>query len=649
MGNLGWFCKSFMPLVLEKLNPLLKVAIIAGVVPAVKMHIERGDSLNALDANGSRPLHLAALKGHVEIIRLLLEAGADQTIADSNGNTALEIAKSCGFNECYDLLSDNLKPLVIESADELPLDFEDDDVIAGAVDEWKPEEIQIAPAGDESLIDLAVAVNLDISTHQIINTDTSWDDLDLYLPESVSLKSEDKDWLARIKQLFGIAVSEGSVPLSLAEEICEDEYGAVDVQLLEKVLRVVHDLEAQTDERVGCTLLDWNHDNSESEEIVDEAVSRLENFSTNAADPMKQYIKDMRNRQLLNSEQEVTLGKEIEESTAEAMKILSRWPSGLRCLVWQYVPNEDLEVETDEEDDELEFDGLEDVLGVIDQPKRVQELLLSVGLSRGELLKLSMAMQEDRGELAGLFRASLASGENARNTMVASNLRLVLSVARQYAWSALPFEELIQAGNIGLMKGVDKWDWSRGFKLSTYATWWIKQSITREIADRESLIRVPVHLQEKLRKAMRDVRKSMKTVKPSHIAEEVAKRIGGSPERVERLLSIQNGPIPYDDEMFDQESSHSYMESSYEMDPARIYERNDTKIAIAKMLERLNERDRRIMAMRFGIDSDEPCTLEECGQAFGLTRERVRQVEAKAFKTLNTSGNRAVLANIYYT
>lgn len=638
-----------MSLVPEKLNPLLKMAIASGVSSAVRMHIERGDKLNAKDANGNGPLHIAALKGHVEIIKLLLEAGADQTLADSNGNTPLEIARCCGFNECYDLLSENLKPLGVGTSDELTLDFEDDDVFAGAVDEWKPEIVQIAPAGDESLIGLAAAVNLDISAHKIINTDTSWDDLDLYLPESVSLKSEDKDWIARLKLLFGIAVSEGSVPLRLVEEVCEDEFGTVDDLLLEKVLRVVHDLEAQTDERFGCNLFDWNNDNSDSEEIVDEAVSRLENYTTNAADPMKHYIKDMRNRQLLNSEQEVKLGKEIEESTAEAMKILSEWPSGLRCLVGQHVQNEEIEAEIDEEDDELEFDGLEGVLGVIDQPKKVQDLLLSVGLSRGELLKLSMGMQEDQSDLAGLFRASLASGENARNTMVASNLRLVLSIARQYAWSALPFEELIQAGNIGLMKAVDKWDWRRGFKLSTYATWWIKQSITREIADRESFIRVPVHLQEKLRKTMRDVLMSIKTDKPSRISEEVAKRMGGSTERVDRLLSIQNGPIPYDDEMFDQESSNGYMESSCGMDPARIYEKKDTKIAISKMLAILNERDRKIVAMRYGIGSDEPCTLEECGQAFGLTRERVRQVEAKAFKTLNAPKSRAVLANIYYT
>lgn len=634
----------------EKLNSFLRMAIVAGVTSAVQMHIQRGDTLNALDVNGNGPLHLAALKGHADIIWLLLEAGADQTIVDSNGKTPIEVARGHGFEECVQAFDRHIKDLSSGNTRLYAFEFEDDGDSGSSIEGWEAEADQIAPAGDENLIRLAAAVNSEISAHRVINTDTNWDELDLYLPESINIRSEDFDWLSRLKLLFGIAIKEGSVPSQLVNKICEDEYGIVDERLFENISRVLYDLAAQLDERIGCGISDWHHETSSADELVDEAVSRVEDLSTNTTDPLKHYIKDMRSRLLLDGEQEVILGKEIEISTNDAMEILSRWPEALRLIVEQCAPiKAELDAEHDEDDGDEEFEGLDEVLDVIEQPAKIRKLLLSVGLSRGELLKLSMTLSDDQSDLANAFKASLSSGEKARNTMITSNLRLVLSIARQYAWSSLPFEELIQVGNIGLMKAVDKWDWKRGFKLSTYATWWIKQSISKEIADSESLIRVPVHLQEKLRKAKREVLKGEKLIAPSIFADEIAKRMGGAPERVNRLLAIQEGPVSFDDEDFDQNSSQSYMEIAGDMDPASLYEKTDTRNAIVKILERLKERDRNIVAMRFGVNSDEPSTLEECGQAFGLTRERVRQVEAKAFKTLSAPVNKAVLAEIYYT
>ncbi len=638
----------------EKLNPFLKIAITAGVPSAVRMHIERGDSINALDINGNGSLHLAALKGHADIIQLLLEAGADRAILDFNGKTAIEVAQNSGSKECVRVLREwtGITPTVDIIKESF--EFEDDDDGAVAFNDWEPEKTQIAPEGDESLIKLAAVVNSEISVHQVIDRDTNWDDLDLYLPESVSSKTEDKEWLASLKLLLGITIREGSVPELLVNEICEDEFGLVNHELSEKISRVVYELAGQIDERVGYSLSDWNHDETVQEVLIDEAVVRLEELSSNSTDPMKHYIKDMRARLLLDAEQEVMLGKEIEKSTNDAMVILSRWPAALSRLVEQCAPINDVfddeaEAEGDDREDEDSLSGIEGVLGVIENPGEVVKLLLTVGLSRSELLKLSTSMEGDQTESANAFRGALASGEKARNTMITSNLRLVLSIARQYAWSELPFEEIVQAGNIGLMKGVDKWDWKRGFKLSTYATWWIRQSISRDIADRETFIRVPVHLQEKLRKVKREVIEDKKIDSTIRLAEEIAKRMGWTLERVSRLLDVKKGPDRFDEEVFDQNLSQIYMELASDKDPALIYERNDTRSAIARMLNKLKERDRHIMVMRFGLNSDEPCTLEECGQAFELTRERVRQVEANAFRTLSAPTNRALLSEMYYT
>ena len=237
---------------------------------------------------------------------------------------------------------------------------------------------------------------------------------------------------------------------------------------------------------------------------------------------------------------------------------------------------------------------------------------------------------------ADLARAAQAGDEDARRRLSEANLRLVVSVAKRYAGRGLPFLDLIQEGNLGLMKAAEKFEPDRGFKFSTYATWWIRQSITRAIADQGRTIRIPVHLVESINRVKKTAGELLRKNGREPTAEELAVRLDMEPDRIRELLQLAQDPISLETPVGEEEDAHleDFIQDEEAGIPADEAGRQLLRRELLGVLKSLTPREERVIALRFGLEDGRARTLEELGREFNVTRERVRQIEAKALRKL---------------
>jgi len=693
-----------------RMNRLFRVAVIGGAEQAVRLHISRGDDLNALDAGGMTALMLASARDKVHVCRLLIEAGADPWLADAHGRTALDIAARSGAVQTLALLSQLAPPALpslmppppkaeqsaqtdgVETPESEESDRPDDEDGFGR---WEAEPELSAPEQDPELVKELAQAHRAITDFIPFDDSTDWDDSDLLLPERAAalLGPEDAEARADLRLILLRALREGSVPDELVDEVAHRMDGDEADGIASAIRLAVWDLGAECDERFEFES-SWENfkvhvdpeESGDEEDSVSEALAHIEGNVSTRNDPLRAYQREFQRLELLSAEEEVKLAKAMEAAVANACRALARWPEGFRQLLADTSaalagertlrslvagPSASSEMADGDQPSEVVAQAVDGDRGDVDGDsdaseggaegaradeleslKRhaseieslatsanaasgaIEERIQGLNLARAYLVELLSCVEQLHGGPGREFLDAMAPYLRARDEMARGNLRLAFAVAKKHFYSGMELADLVQEANMGLLKAVDKFDWRRGLRFSTYATWWIRQQASRSIADKGRQIRLPVHIHEQARRAVWEAKHFENAHGRQPTSVDLGEMLQLPASRVHALLDLLRDPLPIDIVGIDECMSADYSARFVAEDPELLAERRELCRVVHDVLAALKTRERQILCWRFGIGNDDPQTLEEIGAQFEVTRERIRQIEAKAIRKL---------------
>lgn len=729
------------------LSRFLRMAVLAGVESAVKIHIDRGDDLNARDAQGQTPLMLSASRNKATICAFLLDAGADAYLLDPFGRSALAIAHAAGAHDAAQVIEKAGAPAAAPIAEAQKLGHQPDNLSAAdpanlttCVDSqesirtevsepraesklrlaaaplldlcvsegdgfdlagWEAEEDQPPPEGDATLTAAAFEIQSAITEHQPIDTSADWDDFEAFLPDRAAPlpRADDAESRERLRLVLLRAIREGSIPQTALDDLAIGDDGEPDDEAVALLRMVVNDLGAETDERFEYRA---PHENFEvfvapdekpgEEDAVAEALAFVDDLAGRRNEPLRIYQREFQREALLTAEAEVALGQGMERGLERALDALASWHSGIGAaleaaqkvasgdmpLRWlssgrqaepqegnpiagsefdaEGAPSTESSAETDggEDDNDSQFGpdsktsndelaefcaSAELLAGLVkadDESLKwdaIRGAIASLGLTRSFLLELADSRIDDKAHAAFAFKHAIGDYRRARDKMTAANLKLVFSIAKKYLFSGQPLDDLLQEGNIGLLKAVDKYDWRRGFKFSTYATWWIRQQVGRFVADKGKTIRVPVHIYEKTQRIAHVAHAFELERGRAPTVEEIAWIVDLPVRKAAALIRVSQEPLSIEAlDNLDSLLAADAAEQFKVRDPMDIVEDAQLVALVDRLLGELTLKEARVVRMRFGIGIHDAMTLEEIGARLDVTRERVRQIEAAVLR-----------------
>jgi RNA polymerase primary sigma factor len=663
-----------------RIDLLFKLSILAGSQTAVISHLRRGENINSRDEKGRSPLLLAASRGHIDLCRILLNAGADLSAIDNYGDDVTTLTPLDSQAELATLIAahsaptqsprecDNKQTTPLES----PLVHSDDDGFD--LSGWQEHNDSPPPESDYECLTCVATLQRGLSAHLPIDKDDDWSEVAIDLPDFDDL-AEQRESLSPEKhdkchRLLLAAVLLGRIPQSRITETATASDGTLDYVLESHLITALGDLGTIIDN--DCwepDILAGSEPSSEDADederlLADDAINFLATLSAKGSDFPEAYFRDIGDSVLLSHAEEIAIGKSIEAAIHEAVSIIAESESSIATLLrFAELPEETAVIAPKDMDDDeafrfepgLDFDLRKEAGQLVARINLVRPTLLNARNESTQKLRDTLNALNLSWEHIALVKNSLITGgvnseatdrltyilsriNDQRRTLAKRNLRLVVSIAKRYRRSSHPLSDLIQEGNIGLMRAVDKYDYRRGFRFGTYATWWIRQAIMRAIANQGRLIRVPVYLLDTIN-AIESARTFVDTQcgRTAH-APVIASHLKLPVEAVFRAMRASSDVISIDDLGCDDEESMALKDIA---DPAKSCEHADTQAALREHLEialrSVLPRQAEILRLRHGFSGQVEHTLEMVAQRFEVTRERIRQIEKKTLETLRAT------------